>query len=528
MIFGKITQLLNKNKEPIFPVTSALVTYMEDGKTTVQEKIKNLDTNIENLLATGISIKNFGAKCDGITDDTMVIQNIIDTLSNFYWKGSKDSSWNGRKFIKLTIPKGVTRVTAPIYIPPYITIEGESSFGYNYHNPNIDFLNNGSVILADFENANGFVFDGSPFDDNGNRRGNINDIIPGTTTSHYDRMEGIKIKGIIILNKNPQTKPVLGGINLKSCPVSLIEDVAVIGTNIGIYLQANWCTNIVKTATFTTNYGIMGYKDVNNVGIKDCFIDHYGGSSANGLPYITYTPETLNALYPTEGAIMPEEYVGYTTGLYLRNCLQMTVDNCSIQYWQRGICAIRSSVSVSDCWFELIRKLDIQKIHGSVIMNNCRKETNISKFVRCCGTGILEIDGLSGSNANGDSLLNWDLLIDYKEASSKLIVNNVDYTGDLGVTPFLSNGLSTYSSNVQILSMLKGNITIDVEANVDIPINYPTGFSKNNTVILKVEAINNNGAYIPCSVASKTSTLNIRVPFTKTGTVIHYILAKII
>lgn len=66
MITGKISLIKNKEKEIAFPVTSAEAVYMPDGKTTVNEQLETM-TNY-------LTYEMFGAKGDGITDDSEAIK----------------------------------------------------------------------------------------------------------------------------------------------------------------------------------------------------------------------------------------------------------------------------------------------------------------------------------------------------------------------------------------------------------------------------------------------------------------------
>lgn len=67
-----------------------------------------------------VSIRSFGAKGDGITDDTSAIQRAIDEL----FINSSDKS-DARSRIALKIDAGKYRVTNTIYIPPFANIIGD-------------------------------------------------------------------------------------------------------------------------------------------------------------------------------------------------------------------------------------------------------------------------------------------------------------------------------------------------------------------------------------------------------------------
>ena len=482
------------------PHQSVTVNYT-GGMFKTQDRLDNIDMQIKKINNNYpiVSVKDFGAIGDGITDDTQAIQEAINYVSNYEWKGTQELTYNSIKGGTVIIPQGKYRITSTIYLAPHTEIQGQNtSVGYNFHNGSMDYTNNGTVLVCDMNDANSFVLDASPYDKLGKRRSDINDIIKGPETSLYDRVEGITIKGIMIYN-NHNKKEVFGGINVKSAPCCNIIDTAIIGTNIGIYLQSTWCTNIIRTATFSLNYGIYGHRDVNRVSISKCYIDHVGGHISSGQPLTYYTPNDIHSLYPEEGnGIMPANYVSISTGIYLLNCLHVSISDCSIQYWDRGVFTSFSCVSIDNCWFELIHIVDIHRIHGSVIMNNCRKETSYSKHIRCVGgAGAMVVNGLAGSDNTGSGLSDFNSLIDYKQNDSTLIINSINFDSDMeGISPFKSFGLSTYSSNSQIRTVY---YSIEYHKHVregeEYTIPYPKGFDKYNTVVLGISLQLHNGNF---------------------------------
>jgi hypothetical protein len=72
-------------------------------------------TNVEAKLAQIVSIKDFGATGDATTDDTVAIQNALDSIQ---------ALGGGTVYI----PAGEYKITATLNLPPYVSLEGEGQF----------------------------------------------------------------------------------------------------------------------------------------------------------------------------------------------------------------------------------------------------------------------------------------------------------------------------------------------------------------------------------------------------------------
>ena len=106
----KIAQLNNKNGDHVFPVTSAQVVYMEDGRTSVKDKFEEFGSQLEhkvnkiNKIET-INAKEIGADNKGVISCTDLIQNYINNGYSIYF------------------PQGIYKLN--ISLAPKITIQGE-------------------------------------------------------------------------------------------------------------------------------------------------------------------------------------------------------------------------------------------------------------------------------------------------------------------------------------------------------------------------------------------------------------------
>ena len=484
-----------------------------DIKDKVVEKIQSMvndgsfDTIINYTLFDGlkekmkVDVKDFGAKGDGITDDTEAIQNAINFVGGYHWAGSLEDTFKTIKGGTVVIPAGKYKITSTIFLPPYITIEGQGNgYGLAQTSKDFDLTNVGSVIIADINDTTSFAFDTAPFDREGNRLSGTANNLVGTETVMEQRQEGITIKNLTIYNDFKNNKILFGGISLKSAPYSKVIDVGVVGADIGIYINASWCVRIIRCGLFAYNYGIYAFKDVNNVTVDSCDITQVLGHTVAGTPVRRYNNSKIAGIYMEEGDIMPANYVTLSTGIYLQAVLQLEVRSSTIECWERGLFSSFSACTVEDCWFEAIQIVDIQRIQGNVITRHNRKETYISKHIRSGGDdGLLLIDGLSGNNKSGASISDFNnQLIDNISNQSKVVMNNCNNC-DIeleNLTPFKSAGLSTYSSNAQIreIRFIAGRMAMT--ENAEMTIELPTGFDRWNTYILGFHVQSPNGNMI--------------------------------
>lgn len=432
---------------------------------------------------------------DGETDITSKLNDLIGELSNYTWEVDNETSYSKVKPIKLYFPRGKYIISDTINLSPYVTLEGEfTSLGNNYkinelNSGLVDFSDNGTSFICRLTDNRKFAFNISAFHSDGLRDTDISRVFNGPSSQLYDRLEGVTIKNIQII----ADKHLFGGLYCVGSPFLTLENVNVLGADIGIYISSLWNGRVTNCGFHCKNYAVIGYKDVNNVSFTGCSIEHYYMYKNNGEADTVYDTSNLSILYPAEGNHMPVNYVSITTGIYLFCCWQISFSNCTVQNFKRGLFGFQSNVSLDNIWFESVKVVDIHSIFCNISLLSCRKETNTSNLLRATGGSLITITNMSGSNDRGIWLGNDSKIIDYVDNDA--LINFIGCPRDMAIghstvvaDRVVFKGMSTLSG------VVKTEITITAnQVGTEVSIAFPNGFDKTSTAILSVLRHQTNG-----------------------------------
>lgn len=202
-----------------------------------------------------VNVRDFGAKGDGVTDDTAAIQAAIDSISQtsitpgvlaeaFRYGGT------------VLIPKGKYRTTSTIYLPAFVTLVGESRIGFG--NLAISAATTpGSTIWYDPTDKNSFAIQSGNFVvATGARYTSPNKILGSQIDSQtYSEARDI---GLMHLTVAAATTGILGGIHYNGAANSQMIDVASKGFGICISSEASWSVTFHRIHAETSEPGGVG------------------------------------------------------------------------------------------------------------------------------------------------------------------------------------------------------------------------------------------------------------------------------
>jgi hypothetical protein len=296
----------------------------------------------------------FGAKGDGLNDDTDAIQDALNFISDTsYAAVSNVSSGGGTVFL----PKGKYIISKSLIIGQHCSLLGVAKSA-TYHNDNTS----GSVIIVNpnrYQNFNIWAIQSAtyiPFSSHNlinynsfyDDQGILNPIPPppylDLTHTHATVIEQITI----------YCNEIYGGIKLTNSPYSEINSVSVFAANIGIYLNNCWNCSIENSFVRRVNwYGIV-LAETNVCSIINCAISGKNEDQSNSEKYLI--PETELPLFVTKCDFknLDDKARRGRTGIFVcMNGNANQIINCSSEVFTNGIITLsNSNLAISTAYIE--------------------------------------------------------------------------------------------------------------------------------------------------------------------------------
>ena len=240
--------------DDLFSLADTYVYNSDDAYTiTGADSANAVKRTLQQRLDDRVSVRSFGAKGDGSTDDTAALQRAIDQLYlNSATKGSVESR------IKLHIEAGTYVISDTLYIPPQATIIGEGS---------------GKTILRMIVNkpalitVNSTSIPGTPSSDSSSSDINMASNITMQGMTVQTTATGAASANVISSDADPDTAH---GLILQSCKDSTFEDIAFLGT------WVNGAVNADDNAVTMNN--LSGSIATDNNKFINCKFEGYGSA----------------------------------------------------------------------------------------------------------------------------------------------------------------------------------------------------------------------------------------------------------
>ena len=242
---------------------SSLVGFIQSGTgavaRTVQDKARE-----------SVSVKDFGAVGDGVTDDTLAIQAAINYVCN------QTTTTIGNGGGRLFFPAGKYRFTDTLRVGYGLCIEGVWGGGYPFSGANTQT----STLYADFGSSiNKWAIDSQTFHSAAGGSGRIlynewvDGSVDGTGTDGFNSIHGLSIKNILLVDANVslQTNVIYGSIRLVGCPNANIENFSINGFGLSLTLNCSFGTRVRNIASQTNYYGLMAYNANNGIDVQGQF-----------------------------------------------------------------------------------------------------------------------------------------------------------------------------------------------------------------------------------------------------------------
>ena len=331
-------------------VASSKLAFTQSGTGAVQR-------TVESKLQDVVSVKDFGAVGDGVTDDTAAIQAAIDSLSPqslsvLYSKGGT-----------VYFPSGQYRVTDTIYLTKGVRLQGTlSGAGFSFSLTTAE-PSPASTIVADFSSPDKIVIDSV---------GHIvaTGLRPSSTTTVTGGQIGgdqiyathsVGVHNLRIIHKGGSATQPLTGIRLAGSPGFAVDTVEISGPLHGIIVNASWGCSI-RNANIVSDYvGLALVADVNDILVDNVYTTVSAGPMPSS-PYYWYTADAGDPV------VNPTPLLTQTTGLYT-SYASGTINNIITERSDVGKVFRNSSFTLNTPYAEIIQDYWIFCYASRLVLN---------------------------------------------------------------------------------------------------------------------------------------------------------------
>jgi hypothetical protein len=354
-----------------------------------------VSTTVAAKLKQVVSVKDFGAKGDGVTDDTAAIQTAINALNPYVYGSSMNYAQGGGT---LYFPSGNYFVTSTIRLPNNVILSGAGCQTYQT-NTTPTAPAQGTSIFVNSSFTGSFVIDTAGYTSAGTRYSSA-----AAPTSTLTYTEGCGIDNIGFINNGSSA---LAGVRACYAPVSKWRNVSCYNFPTGFVVNSVWNAEFDNLFSWSTkiSLAISACNASQFSGQFDSFVVNGVG---NGVTSST-TPPWWNSIDTVYGS----------TSIYITNSNGIEFESVSTQHAVRAFYVSQSTVNL-DSWYAEDFTLSNPAATGYI-------------------TGAALVNADNGSKSTTPLL---------STSSSTITINSL-FSQSNGVTVFDS----IYNSNVTMLGM---------------------------------------------------------------------------
>lgn len=396
----------------------------------------SVNRTVASKLGESVSVKDYGAIGDGVTDDTAAIQAAIAAVNPNVWAGSFNYQQGGGT---VYFPRGVYRITAPLRLAPSVILEGAGCDGWTGGLTGFGLtagasVPNGSGIFADFgattetcaiDTQNWLVGSASL-----NPATNQTLLTVGQLGGTYTYCQGAGLRRLAVFCTN-QTRV---GVRFQAGALAKLEDVSIIGFRVGVVSNLVWSTEYrnIFSISYQVGIALIGCNALKFSGVFDLF--GWGTSSGSA---ITNNSVVTAGNKPAFWSSNDTNYNG--TSIYAVSGFALRGESVTTQHCGRSVYAEAADISFGAFYLEDMPYLSSGNTPGAF---NC--------YNAAPGNFSLLIEQLH-SDANGQTLFNHITntpitLLSFSGLQGTtyatggtgglLLGNNVNRNGDFGDTAF--------------------------------------------------------------------------------------------
>lgn len=288
-----------------------------------------------------VNVKDYGAKGDGVTDDTQAFKNALIAL------GESDTYKPiGETGGVLFIPLGSYIITDSLFIPAGVSIIGQGTNPLLSPQASLNGKQISTIIFNPVQ-KNKILFEYRPYNTETNTRDPLANFSFMTNYSAKTRANGLRIKNLQINGEGCDI-----GIKLSGAPNTIISDVNISGFKCGIFSNYifNSCIEHCQIVAYA-NAIVLGEQS-QGTAIRDCYLTSHSTS-------------TENSVVKTEN-----DTFTYSTGVYCYKT-SVEIDNVIVEYFQRAMYfEYCPQVHITEFYTEAIPNLGIDFRKSCFVVTN--------------------------------------------------------------------------------------------------------------------------------------------------------------
>jgi hypothetical protein len=293
-------------------------------------------------LAAGapVNVKALGAVCDGVHDDTAALQAAIDLV------GAALNSSNAQRGGVIKIPRGgIARITAPLYLNPFVVIEGELSAGGFFQNFTPGEVT-GSGVFADFDFTSGGAIEAVGMAAATGQRIAPATYIKGADVDAgvYIHLTGAGLRNLFIYTNHAQA---FAPVRFVGAPQFVLDNVACQGFWHGPVINASWAGRIPSLFSRNLYSGLILDQDSNGVQLGALYLSgDLVGDVATKVPAACAFPNwDTYGLSPADPNVQPAGANLQRTGLVVMSGDPASADMVIAEGWNVAVNVHASGLS---------------------------------------------------------------------------------------------------------------------------------------------------------------------------------------
>lgn len=323
-------------------------------------------------MADDVRVTYFGARGDGVADDTAAIQAAIDSVSSTASPGvvfEADRAVGGT----VHFPAGRYRITDTLLVGPSTTLSGVGS-PLGFQRRGLIERDAGAVIVAQFADPNRWMISSAVYYRDGEHEGELvpyRAIVGGRAYDRglISRANAIRIENLLLIGEpNDDGEPPYGGIRLQACAGSVMQGVGVHGVDVAYMLNAGWGLAMRDCTSGSYLYGLLALHDVNGLHIDNCYFN--ATRSERVIDDGNVAPGHLGDRGPP--ANLAAEYPYMKTGILSHYGHNITLNNVITEHWDIARFHIHGQISDTGSWIEGNRELGYALVTVDLDLRNPR------------------------------------------------------------------------------------------------------------------------------------------------------------